>query len=52
MIGAGTLSKRVRNSPPAFNEIRIADGRFETIARTMAPGPDPVISEDRDHPRT
>jgi 3',5'-cyclic AMP phosphodiesterase CpdA len=51
MIGAGTLSKRVRNSPPAFNEIRIADGRFETIARTMAPGPDPVISEDRDHPR-
>jgi hypothetical protein len=35
MIGAGTLSKRVRNSPPAFNEIRIRNGGFEAIARTM-----------------
>ena len=50
MIGAGTLSKRVRNSRPAFNEIRIIDGRFETIARTMGGAPDPVISEDRQHP--
>ena len=31
LIGAGTLSKRTRNSPPAFNEIRIADGRFEAF---------------------
>ncbi len=51
MIGAGTLSKRVRNSLPAFNEIRIDHGRFETIARTMTPDQDPVISEDSDHPR-
>lgn len=35
MIGAGTLSKRIRNSPPAFNEIRIDGGRLDTIARTM-----------------
>ncbi len=35
MIGAGTLSKRTRGSPPAFNEIRVEGGRFETIARTL-----------------
>ncbi len=51
MIGAGTLSKRVRNSAPAFNEIRIADGKFQTIARTLGPVSDAVISEDEEHPR-
>jgi 3',5'-cyclic AMP phosphodiesterase CpdA len=51
MIGAGTLSKRVRHSPPAFNEIRIADGRFETIARTMGRDPDRIVSEDPSRPR-
>jgi hypothetical protein len=51
MIGAGTLSKRTRNSPPAFNEIRIDGGTFKTIARTMDPLPEPVISEDAEHPR-
>ncbi|MCU6454386.1 metallophosphoesterase [Sphingomonas sp. A2-49] len=51
MIGAGTLSKRVRNSPPAFNEIRIAGGRFETIARTMGHDPDRIVSEDASRPR-
>jgi len=35
MIGAGTLSKRTRGSPPAFNEIQVQDGHFTTIARTM-----------------
>lgn len=44
MIGAGTLSKRLRSSPPAFNEIRIADGRFETLARTLSPEPKHPIS--------
>jgi 3',5'-cyclic AMP phosphodiesterase CpdA len=38
MIGAGTLSKRVRGSPPAFNEIRIHGGTFETVSRTLVPG--------------
>lgn len=50
MIGAGTLSKRTRHSPPAFNEIRIADGRFETVARTMDAAPRHVISEDASSP--
>jgi len=44
MIGAGTLSKRVRGSPPAFNEIRVKGDRFETLARTLSPEPDRVIS--------
>ena len=33
LIGAGTLSERVRDKPPSFNEIRIEGGSFETIAR-------------------
>jgi len=51
MIGAGTLSKRVRNSPPAFNEIRVTGGRFETIARTMDKAPKRIISEDARRPQ-
>lgn len=34
LIGAGTLSTRLRKTPPSFNEIRVADGRFETLVRT------------------
>jgi 3',5'-cyclic AMP phosphodiesterase CpdA len=45
MIGAGTLSKRLRASPPAFNEIRIDGARFETLARTLSPEPKHPISE-------
>ncbi|RZM32119.1 MAG: metallophosphoesterase, partial [Sphingomonas sp.] len=45
MIGAGTLSKRTRGSPPAFNEIRIEGGSFSTIARTMDKKPARSISE-------
>ncbi|ONF97455.1 Calcineurin-like phosphoesterase [Sphingomonas jeddahensis] len=44
MIGAGTLSKRLRASPPAFNEIRIHGARFETLARTLSPEPKHPIS--------
>ncbi|WP_375394887.1 metallophosphoesterase family protein [uncultured Sphingomonas sp.] len=43
MIGAGTLSKRTRKTPPAFNEIRIEGGRFETLVRTMSDVPKRVI---------
>lgn len=39
LIGAGTLSERTRESPPAFNELRIVDGQIETILRTMSPAP-------------
>jgi 3',5'-cyclic AMP phosphodiesterase CpdA len=35
LIGAGTLSERVRESPPSFNEIRIGGTGIETIARLM-----------------
>ncbi|NJR77187.1 metallophosphoesterase family protein [Sphingomonas corticis] len=45
LIGAGTLSHRTRATPPSFNEIRIADGRFETLVRTLSPEPTKPISE-------
>jgi 3',5'-cyclic AMP phosphodiesterase CpdA len=35
LIGAGTLSERVRETRPSFNEIRIEGRSFETIARVM-----------------
>ena len=35
LVGAGTLSQRVRSTPPSFNELRIADGRLEVILRKM-----------------
>ncbi len=46
LIGAGTLSKRTRHSPPAFNEIRVnADRTFETLVRTLSDEPKHSISE-------
>lgn len=45
LIGAGTLSKRLRTSPAAFNEIRIAGETFETLSRTRSPAPKQSISE-------
>lgn len=47
LIGCGTLSRRTRHSPPAFNELRIADRRLETLSRTMDPKPKEVIGEGR-----
>lgn len=44
LIGAGTLSKRTRATPPAFNEIRIERERFETLARRMDAQPKAPIS--------
>ncbi|RYD54089.1 MAG: metallophosphoesterase [Sphingomonadales bacterium] len=35
LIGAGTLSQRVRAKPPSFNEIIVKDGGFETVARFL-----------------
>lgn len=35
MIGAGTLSHRVRTTPPSFNEIRIDADRVEVIVRNL-----------------
>ena len=45
LIGAGTLSKRTRATPPAFNEIRVEGDRFETLIRTFSPQPKIPISE-------
>lgn len=36
LIGAGTLSERVRSTPPSFNELRIASGTLEVVPRLMA----------------
>ncbi|WP_343519305.1 metallophosphoesterase [Sphingomonas sp.] len=44
LIGAGTLSERVRESPPSFNEIRIGGAEIETIARIMGATPDQALS--------
>lgn len=35
MIGAGTLSRRVRSTPPSFNEIRITSSGLEVIVRNL-----------------
>jgi 3',5'-cyclic AMP phosphodiesterase CpdA len=35
MIGAGTLSERIRAHPPSFNEIRVEGRAFRTVARVM-----------------
>lgn len=43
LIGAGTLSERLRDSPPSFNEIRI-DAGIATIARRMGDAPDTCLS--------
>lgn len=47
LIGAGTLSRRLRHSPPAFNELRVEGKRLETIARALSPAVDPVIGDGR-----
>lgn len=36
MIGAGTLSRRTRDSRPSFNEIRVDGRAFEVVPRRMA----------------
>jgi 3',5'-cyclic AMP phosphodiesterase CpdA len=38
LIGAGTLSERVRAKPPSFNEITVAGASFSTRARFMGEG--------------
>lgn len=47
MIGAGTLSERTRTTPPSFNEIRVSDGGFEVVCRTMTAQPDAVLKRER-----
>jgi len=40
LIGAGTLSERTRDTPPSFNEIRIAPDGFSVKVRALTPAPD------------
>jgi 3',5'-cyclic AMP phosphodiesterase CpdA len=42
LIGAGTLSERVRDKPPSFNEIRVDGTSFETVARFKGEGAVPL----------
>jgi hypothetical protein len=49
LIGAGTLSERTRTTPPSFNEIRVQDGAFDVVCRTMAPEPDQVLTVEAPH---
>lgn len=45
MIGAGTLSRRIRSTPPSFNELRIRGGDISVRVRNLArvPTPDMLI---------
>ena len=47
MIGAGTLSRRTRATPPSFNEIRVADDRFDIVLRTLSAAPDATLPKER-----
>lgn len=46
MIGAGTLSKRIRSTPPSFNELMIADDRIDVRVRNLAHVPTPAMQID------
>ena len=46
MIGAGTLSRRTRATPPSFNEIRIAQARFDVVLRTLSAQPDMALPRE------
>lgn len=45
LIGAGTLSERVRAHPPSFNEIRVEGAGFRTLARVMGEATTPLPRE-------
>lgn len=44
LIGAGTLSERVRAHPPSFNEIHIHGDMLKTVVRVMGEGAHPAPS--------
>ncbi len=47
MVGAGTLSQRIRSTPPSFNELRIKDRDVDVRVRSIdaVPTPDMQISD-------
>lgn len=46
MIGAGTLSRRIRSSPPSFNEIVIEGSTLRVTARNLERVPTPAMQID------
>ncbi|KPH57468.1 metallophosphoesterase [Novosphingobium sp. ST904] len=46
MIGAGTLSKRIRSTPPSFNEITIDGNEIRVVARNLEQVPTPAMQID------
>jgi len=47
MIGAGTLSQRLRSTPPSFNELHLAGGELRVVVRNLehVPTPDMLIPD-------
>lgn len=43
MIGAGTLSQRVRSTPPSFNELRWQGGKLTVTVRNLEHVPTPAM---------
>ena len=43
MIGAGTLSKRIRSSPPSFNELTIDEAGIHVCVRNLEQVPTPAM---------
>lgn len=46
MIGAGTLSRRLRSSPPSFNDLHIEGGAIGVRVRNLAEVPTPEMQID------
>ncbi|HUQ13821.1 MAG TPA: metallophosphoesterase [Novosphingobium sp.] len=46
MIGAGTLSKRIRSSPPSFNQLTVSPGGIEVKVRNLEAVPTPAMQID------
>lgn len=46
MIGAGTLSRRIRSTPPSFNELTIGGGELTVKARNLEHVPTPAMLID------
>lgn len=47
MIGAGTLSKRIRSTPPSFNELTIAGSEVKVRVRNLDDVPTAAMQIDR-----
>ena len=46
MIGAGTLSKRIRSSPPSFNELTLVGDTIKVKVRNLEAVPTPAMQID------